>query len=337
MQHASNNSPGKLRVRFRLGTITMPMGNPLPMVLPETARPAMASSSCEASSPAATGTAITYTGDPIQVLGAEPNTFGSGNHQHQQQQQQGKVAVVVDAHNVSGINIEQAIEGISQALPIALAPEELCLRRQIADKLLFTMGNCMTHYEADIDPVTGTALVDFEFQPNIVSAETDEHLEHIHAYDPHNPDMKVADVGIGRLFCTQVDPETGRKFPFMISSQPLDLVNIMERSIEVTEAAMHCSKESTTTGDAIALAEKYPSMHPSSILAAREYDFPMRHNFCNTFALGTVLPFVGEVVPAASVDEAIRLSQKKHAMEVHKGLYIAHSLTQVGACVRVCW
>lgn len=239
---------------------------------------------------------------------------------------------IVDAHNVSGVNIDQAIEGVCKALPIAMPLEELCLRRQLADKLLITMGNGMTHFEGDIDSATGTVKVDFTFTPIVVDPKKEEHLRHLHEYDPSEERFKVMNCAIARLYATQVDPETGRKFPYLIASQPIDIEKLHEQSIRVTEAAIDCTRSSSaaalTTGEAIALAEKYPvEKHPSAMLTSSEYDFPMRHNFCNTFALVRVLPFVGKVVSASSETEAAQISGNKHAMQVHAGLYATHSLS----------
>jgi hypothetical protein len=46
----------------------------------------------------------------------------------------------VDAHVAQGITIEQAIEGVGKAMPLAMNAQELMLRRQIATTVLITMG-----------------------------------------------------------------------------------------------------------------------------------------------------------------------------------------------------
>jgi hypothetical protein len=71
----------------------------------------------------------------------------------------------VDAHALKGVTVEEAIEGMAQCMPLSMPVEELMLRRQIATLLLITMGRKITHFEGDIDPLTGTIDVDFKLAP----------------------------------------------------------------------------------------------------------------------------------------------------------------------------
>ena len=65
------------------------------------------------------------------------------------------------------------------------------VRRAIADKVLITMGPKMTHFEADIDPTTGTVIVDHIFKPNILSPHTNDHMIGQHEMDPTDEDFKI--------------------------------------------------------------------------------------------------------------------------------------------------
>ena len=125
----------------------------------------------------------------------------------------------MDAHVIQGISVEEAIEGVAQAMPLAMPFEELMLRRQIATSLQITMGRKITHFEGDIDPLTGTIDVDFTFSPII---STDEHLE-LHTYDPEDPERKIKDCAILRVYSASHDPKTGDKFSHLLGCQAIDL------------------------------------------------------------------------------------------------------------------
>jgi hypothetical protein len=125
----------------------------------------------------------------------------------------------VDAHVMKGIKIEEAIEGVAQAMPKSMPVEELMLRRQIATSLLITMGRKITHFEGEIDPLTGTIDVDFTFTPII---SNDEHLE-MHTCDPEDLERKIKDCAILRVYSASYDPKTGDKFSHLLGCQAIDL------------------------------------------------------------------------------------------------------------------
>ncbi len=129
----------------------------------------------------------------------------------------------MDAHALKGVTVEEAIEGVAQAMPLSMPVEELMLRRQIATSLLITMGRKITHFEGDIDPLTGTIDVDFTFAPII---SNDEHLE-LHTYDPEDPERKIKDCAILRVYSASFDPKTGDKFSHLLGCQAIDLCRFL--------------------------------------------------------------------------------------------------------------
>ena len=61
--------------------------------------------------------------------------------------------------------MDAIIPQVSKALPIAFTDDEIMLRKQIATRVLITMGGKIMHFEKDIDPATGTVDVDWTFTP----------------------------------------------------------------------------------------------------------------------------------------------------------------------------
>jgi hypothetical protein len=125
----------------------------------------------------------------------------------------------VDAHVVQGINIDQAIEGIAKAMPRSMPVKELMLRRQIATSVLITMGRKITHFEGEIDPLTGTVDVNFTFQPIVLQ---DEHLGLQHC-DPDDVERKIKDCAVLHVYSKQVDPLTGNAFSHLLGCQAINL------------------------------------------------------------------------------------------------------------------
>lgn len=83
---------------------------------------------------------------------------------------------VVDAHSIPGIKMESVVQQVSHAIPIAMTDSEIMLRRQIATKVLITMGGKMQHFEKRIEK-DGTVDVDWLCTPmeqyrGILSDET---------------------------------------------------------------------------------------------------------------------------------------------------------------------
>ena len=80
-----------LHLDCRLGILIMPAGNPLAMVVPVAAH--------------------------------------NGNSGSPGAPEQSGRPTIVDAHNVQGISMEDAVAGIARAVPLAMSQEEIMLRR----------------------------------------------------------------------------------------------------------------------------------------------------------------------------------------------------------------
>lgn len=172
------------------------------------------------------------------------------------------------------------------------------LRRGIAHTVMITMGRKMTHFEAAIDPRTGVVDVSHTFMPNIVSPDADEHLVGQHEFDPHDDEMKIKDCVNLHIYERIPDKLSGKWTQMLIAEECLDLKKLMARSIELTEAlAEHAAVSAKTmqTGEAVAESQGSVDQAARALFSDREHDFAARNNFCNTFALVTVLPCQGEV------------------------------------------
>ena len=73
--------------------------------------------------------------------------------------------------------------------------------RGIADKVMITMGSKMTHFEADIDPMTGVVIVNHVFKPNIMSPHTNDHMIGQHEFDPTDEEFKIKVCGVWVCVC----------------------------------------------------------------------------------------------------------------------------------------
>lgn len=303
-------------LKCRLCFHTMPMGNRLPMVLP----PDMASVLQHSSASAA------------------------------QREGTASKEMIIDAHNIQGVTMEQAVVGVSKAMFTAMNHEELLLRRQISHKVVLSMGRMMTHFEGDVNPYTGILEVDHVFKPLILSKE-DEHMATQHAYDPTNAEMKVKDCIVMRTYCTHVDPETKEVYSYPTAHETIDLRRLQMRSIEVSEQCRRMPQQSAAavdrlmhTGEAqlsvaggqVILdftkqhdqAHKAPAAIPKVYDDINEHAFALNSNFSNTFVLASVLPIWGEVqmVGAPGADVGLMPHDKNPAvrMEVQPGLLMVH-------------
>lgn len=165
-------------------------------------------------------------------------------------------ADIVDAHSVPGIKMDAIIPQVSKALPIALTDSEIQLRKQIATKVLITMGGKIMHFEKDIDPATGTVDVDWTFAPMPTAASTID------------DDTRIKSHAIIRVYTehtTASAAANGGKFSYLLGCEAIDLCALMQHSLNVNMGRVD------------------PHME-------RDYDFPIQTNFCNTFVLCTVLP-----------------------------------------------
>lgn len=315
--HTDEQLPS-FHLKCRLCFHTMPMGNRMPMVLP----PGMASSHLQQHSSAAAK------GDDIMI---------------------------VDAHSIQGVTMEQAVVGVSKAMFKAMDHEELLLRRQISHKVVLSMGRMMTHFEGDVNPYTGVLEVDHVFKPLILSKE-DEHMAAQHGYDPLNAEMKVKDCIVMRTYCTHVDPETKEVYSYPIAHETIDLGRLLERSIEVSEKCKHMPPQTQQPARSVLMhtGDRAPSssqvildftdhshqQHPAAIAKAQqsvapqtaqdipsicedinEHSFALNSNFCNTFVLASVLPIWGEVQMTGAPGSNVGLN--------------SHSNDRAGATVRM--
>lgn len=213
--------------------------------------------------------------------------------------------VIVDAHNIQGLSADAAIAGMAEAVysGCAMPPEEFQLRGQIADVVCLSMGPYMTHFEAPIDKATGTVRVDHVFKPLVLDASkgNNDHLPHLHAFDPEK--MKCKDCITMHFYHVDTDAQTGRRTPVFICAEPLDLRKLMARSIAVTEAAPLLSEGKGAT------------------VVDPAYVFAGRNNFGNTLMLNAVLPFFpdGHAVVVGTHSE----THPHHRRKLHMGLSIA--------------
>lgn len=146
-----------LHLKCRLCFMTMPMGNRLPMRNALEKLPAVAAA-------AAAAQIDEEGGEPVDTGAEAPaatTVIAAANNKF------------VDAHTIKGISIEKAMAEIARASPESMEMGELMLRRQIATSVLITMGRKMTHFEGDIDPLTGAIDIDFKFTPHI---NNEQHL-----------------------------------------------------------------------------------------------------------------------------------------------------------------
>ena len=185
------------------------------------------------------------------------------------------------------------------------------------------------------------------------------------AYDPHNPEMKIKDCIVMRVYSTHVDDETKEVYSYPIAHEAIDLYSLQLRSIQVSEQ-FHSSKsisivpspanllhtgEAASSSPQLDLAhilhhappqaqkpgEAQPTSTPKQYAHAqpiyahiREYDFPLHANFCNSFVLTSVLPVWGKVFhasPDAAKEGANLPEDITHAcmFEVQPGILMAHS------------
>lgn len=113
-------------------------------------------------------------------------------------------------------------------------------------------------------------------------------------YDPeHDDEQRIKDCAIMRLYTHSFDPKTGDKFSHLLGCSAIDLVKLMEHSYNVTASeGLYCFNASPSSSSSSS-SSSVINIIPASEL--REYDIPLRTNFCNTFALCTVAPFGGKM------------------------------------------
>jgi hypothetical protein len=171
----------------------------------------------------------------------------------------------VDARNISGITIENVISGIGESVRCrdAFSDSDISLRKQIATTVLITMGGSIQHFEGEIDPSTGTVMVDWMFSP--IPPEQDLRKRSV-----TEEDKRIKSHAIIRVYSSHVDPKSGTKFSYLLGSSAIDLASLMQHNIHVNSGLVNADKE-------------------------HQYDFAIRTNFCNTFVLCTVVPFVHDL------------------------------------------
>ena len=194
------SKPGEefFHLQCRLCFHTMPMGNRLPLQVSE----GMSVSGEAAAAPLASksGNTDTQQGMPLPAVPKTP--------------EDAKRDVFVDAHSIKGMPMDKVIEEIANAAPKSMPPEELMLRRQIATTLLITMGRKVAHFEGEIDSETGTIDVDFKFS-RIISE--DQHLQKtLGKFDPEDPEMKIKDCAVMRLYTHSIDAASDDRSAFHV-------------------------------------------------------------------------------------------------------------------------
>ena len=70
---------------------------------------------------------------------------------------------------------------------------------------------------------TKCAIPDDIFAPII---SKDEHLE-LHTYDPEDPERKIKDCAILRVYRASFDPKTGDRFSHLLGCQAIDLCRFL--------------------------------------------------------------------------------------------------------------
>ena len=129
--------------------------------------------------------------------------------------------------------------------------------------------------------------------------------------------QKTQDCVNVHLYCSIPDKLVESKFTqLLIAEECMDLKKLMARSIELTEALKdHATAKGTD--------EKSVKLHAlQASLQDMDACVPLRNNFCNTFALMSVLPYHCEFFHPAQ--------EKTHrvSMLLHTGLQIGHSHAQ---------
>ena len=118
------------------------------------------------------------------------------------------------------------------------------------------------------------------------------------------------------------------RFSHLLGCYAVDLGKLMEHSHNVTASApLYCfaDKEVHTAGIPTAGASN-PEIHPHEM---RQYDFPLRTNFCNTFGICSVLPLGGKVHTWGQKEYKESCAHLKDGPEVHAGLRVIVQGTQV--------
>lgn len=225
--------PGrKLRLRCRLMVQTMPMGNSMPIF------------------------------NPLAKIAAQPAHAP----------EETTAAAVVDAHTLPDIQIESVIQQITSAMPMVLTEKEMAIRKQIASKLLITMGSKILHFENNINP-DGTIDVDWTFAPmpgceddlsddTRIKSHAVLRIYSEHTMVPPTPDAPIIQTGGGMV---QYYHTPDSKFCYLTGCTAIDLAALMQHSIDVTTGKVDHATQ-------------------------REYDFAVQTNFCTTFNVCTVLP-----------------------------------------------
>jgi hypothetical protein len=244
---------GALHLRCRLCIHTLPVGNALPMFASDV-------DIADKNAAAAAAAAFEAAG-AMPKLAAEPTIAETVSFALKHQ--------FVDAHNVPTKSLEETAQLITKAMPYAMKPDEIFMRRQIAQTVVISMGNRIEAFEGKVDPVTGVVEVDHVFRPIL---SRDEHLRELHAYDASSPLAKVKDCAIMRTYMTNPDPKSGDHSSMLLGCEAIDLTCLMR-----------VSRDMSTAG----------AIHPSQY---RRYDFCKFTNFSNTFTAVSVLPVEGKVV-----------------------------------------
>ena len=266
-EEAAGMMMGALHLRCRLCIHTLPVGNALPMFASDV-EPVDRNAAAAAAAAAAFDDVDDEQeqGAEMMKMAAEPTIAETVSFALKHQ--------FVDAHNVPTKSLEETAQLITKAMPYAMKPDEIFMRRQIAQTVVISMGNRIEAFEGKIDPVTGVVDIDHVFKPIL---SQDEHLRELHACDTSSPLTKVKDCAIMRTYMTNPDPKTGDHTSMLLGCEPIDLISLIR-----------VSRDMSTAG----------AIHPSQY---RKYDFCKFTNFSNTFTAVSVLPVEGKVVAMGQV------------------------------------
>lgn len=174
-----------------------------------------------------------------------------------------------------------------------MPPKELALRRQIATKVLITMGAKIYHFEKDIDPRDGTIDIDWEFSPaeEFRKDLSDRTRIKSHAvmriYSEHTLVKEDGDAGHATQPGSYYDTPDS-KFCYLLGCEIIDLKSLMQRSIDVNGSNEIMGLTSPVQQQGMATSGEATVAHHAK---QREYDFAVQTNFCNTFCICSVIPF----------------------------------------------
>ena len=147
---------------------------------------------------------------------------------------------VVDAQTIPGMQMESIIQQVSPAMHMALPAKELALRKQIATKVLITMGADVYHFEQDLNQ-DGILRVDWHIDATGPNAFVMSHAV-IRIYTQHTmvkpEDINGVKTGSEMGTKSNNDGECCYDTPdskvcYLLGCTPIDLAAMMQHSLDV--------------------------------------------------------------------------------------------------------